>query len=189
MLVLGLSRRCVTKGLFSKVRFNSTSTITNTTTTSGSPSGLLSWVDYFKLKKQNNRINMVSGIITGLGGSLLTLGYLGNIEIDVEKPIMGFDPIMVMGGAVILGGFAGYLVGPFIGSFVFKMLNRSQLRQYEVKNSFFLSRLKNKRPDPSSQSFSNPIPDYYGERIYSLKDYRQWLRDCNAFRRKAKEFL
>ena len=27
---------------------------------------------------------------------------------------MGFDPLMVMGGAVILGGLVGFLVGPFI---------------------------------------------------------------------------
>ncbi|CAK9437971.1 uncharacterized protein LODBEIA_P23490 [Lodderomyces beijingensis] len=181
MLALGLYKRGLLKSV-PRVRFNSSSSSASGTTP-------FSWADYFQLKKQNNRINFVSGIFTGIGGSLLTLGYLGNIEIDVEKPIMGFDPIMVMGGAVILGGFAGYLVGPFIGQFVFQVMNKSRLRQYDAKNSFFLSRLKNKRPDPSSQSFSNPIPDYYGERIYSLKDYRQWLRDCNAFRRKAKEFL
>ncbi|KAI3405638.2 PAM17 [Candida oxycetoniae] len=180
MFKVGIRGRAFTRAFTPKIRFNSTA---------ATGQGPLSWVEYFQLKKQNSRINFVSGIFTGIGGSLLTLSYLGNIEIDVEKPILGFDPIMMMGGAVIVGGLLGYLVGPFIGSFVFRLKNKSSLKEFEVKNSYFLSRLKSKRPDPSSQSFSNPIPDYYGERIYSLKDYRQWLRDCNAFRRKAKEFL
>lgn len=162
------------------IRFNSTAKATNTNMT---------WVDYFILKKLNNRINTIAGIITGLGGSALTLTYLGNIEIDVEKPIMGFDPLMVMGGGVILGGLVGYLVGPFMGTSVFRVLNKSKMAQYELRNKEFLKRLRENRPDPSSQSFSNPIPDYYGEKIYSLKDYKQWLRDCNAFRRKAREFV
>ena len=34
---------------------------------------------------------------------------------------MGFDPLMVMGGAVILGGLVGFLVGPFIGSSIFRL--------------------------------------------------------------------
>ncbi|KAI5960433.1 PAM17 [Candida pseudojiufengensis] len=178
MLTLGIYKRAFARNVLPSIRFNSTKTVQP-----------ISWVDFFQLKKQSNRINLISGIFTGIGGAVLTLSYLGNIEIDVEKPIYGFDPILVLGGAVVLGGFAGFLVGPTFGSLVFKAINKSKLQAFENKNSFFLSRLKNKRPDPSSQSFSNPIPDYYGERIYSLKDYRQWLRDCNAFRRKAKEFL
>lgn len=180
MFSLGVQSRLMTRrSLFRSFRFNSTTT---------APSKL-TWVDYFQMKKQNTRINTIAGIFTGFGGAFITLSYLGNIEIDVEKPIMGFDPLMIMGGAVVLGGLVGYLVGPFIGSFVFRMKNRANLKQFELRNSEFLIRLRANRPDPSSQSFSNPIPDYYGEKIYSLKDYKQWLRDCNAFRRKAKEFL
>ncbi|KAL6450616.1 PAM17 Presequence translocated-associated motor subunit PAM17 [Candida maltosa Xu316] len=166
------------RSLFRSLRFNSSTTQPK-----------LTWVDYFQLKKQNNRLNTIAGVFTGIGGSFITLTYLGNIEIDVEKPIMGFDPLMVMGGAVMLGGLVGYLLGPFLGSYVFRLSNKAKLTEFELKNSQFLSRLKVKRPDPSKQSFSNPIPDYYGEKIYSLKDYKQWLRDCNAFKRKSKEFL
>ena len=55
---------------------------------------------------------------------------------------MGFDPLMVMGGAVILGGLVGFLVGPFIGSSIFRLTNRAQLKQFELKNTEFLSRLR-----------------------------------------------
>lgn len=169
---LGGSNKCI--GL----RFNSSSS-----------SSTLNWVDYFKLKKQNNRINLACSILTGGLGGLVTLNFLGNVEIDIEKPIMGFDPTVVMGGAVILGCGFGYLLGPFLGSPLFGLFNRSAMYQYKLKDQLFLQRIKTKRVDPSTQSFSNPVPDYYGERIYSLNNYKQWLRDCNAFRRKSKEFL
>lgn len=160
------------------VRLNSSSTSTT-----------LSWAEYFKLKKQNNIINTGASVFTGLAGGFVTLTYLGNIQVDVEKPIMGLDPLMVLGGAVFLGAGFGYLLGPFAGTSVFKLKNKSTLTQYMARDKEFLSRIRAKRVDPSSQSFSNPVPDYYGEKIYSLQGYKQWLRDCNAFRRKAKEFL
>lgn len=150
---------------------------------------LMSWTDYFKLKKQNNITNIVTSVCTGVLGGAATLTYLGNIEIDVEKSIMGFDPIMVMGGIVIIGGGLGWLVGPIVGNPIFRAVHRSKLPQFNAMNKVFLQRVKLNRVDASLQSFSNPVPDYYGERIYSLASYKQWLRDCNAYRRKAKEFI
>lgn len=156
---------------------------------SSSSTSSMNWSQYLNLKKQNQRLNTAAGIVTGITGSLLTLTYIGNIEIDVEKPIMGLDPIMVFAGGVILGGAFGYALGPFLGTFVFNLKNKAVISQYKLKDKDFLLKIKKNRVDPSAQSFSNPVPDYYGEKIFSLKDYRQWLRDCNAFRRKAKEFL
>lgn len=163
--------------------------VTKYSTRFNSTAPQMNWVDFFKLRKQNKTINVITSSLTGFGGAFITLTYLGNVEIDVEKPIMGLDPFMVMGGVVILGGVAGYLVGPFFGTNLFNLKNRSVLSQFRNRDSLFLQRIKRYRVDPSSQSFSNPVPDYYGERIYSLENYKQWLRDCNAFRRKAKEFL
>lgn len=149
----------------------------------------MNWVDFFTLRKQNKRVNIVSSAFTGFGGAFATLTYLGNVEIDVEKPIMGLDPFMVLGGVVLMGGALGYLLGPFIGVSLFNLKHKASLSQFKAKERIFLQRIKKNRVDPSSQSFSNPVPDYYGERIYSLENYKQWLRDCNAFRRKSKEFL
>lgn len=173
---IGIYARTAAQGAKASARFNSTQRTMN-------------WVEFFKLKKQNTRVNVASSCFTGFLGAFATLTYLGNVEIDVEKPIMGLDPFMVMGGTVILGGVAGYLVGPSLGNVVFKFMNRTLLKQFDAKDQVFLQRIKHNRVDPSSQSFSNPVPDYYGERIYSLENYKQWLRDCNAFRRKSKEFL
>lgn len=171
------SRAIKSSSLVRGVRFSSTS------------APKMNWVDFFKLRKQNRYLNNVASGITAFGGAFATLTYLGNFEIDVEKPIFGFDPFMVLGGCLLLGGMGGYLLGPFLGTAVFNLRSKAVLQQFKEKEVLFLLRVRRYRADPSSQSFSNPVPDYYGEKIYSLQNYKQWLRDCNAFRRKAKEFL
>ena len=52
------------------------------------------------------------------------------------------------------------------------------------KEKSFYARIKRYRADPSSSSPQNPIPDYYGEKVASVKDYRRWLKDQRAFNRK-----
>jgi hypothetical protein len=52
------------------------------------------------------------------------------------------------------------------------------------KEKSFYARIKRYRADPSSSSPQNPIPDYYGEKIASVKDYRRWLKDQRVFNRK-----
>jgi import inner membrane translocase subunit TIM23 len=49
------------------------------------------------------------------------------------------------------------------------------------KEKSFYARIKRYRADASASSPQNPIPDYYGEKIGSVKDYRRWLKDQKAF--------
>ena len=62
-------------------------------------------------------------------------------------------------------------------------------RDWLQKEKEFFNRIKRYRVDPSSQSFSNPVPDYYGEKIGSVGDYRQWLKDQRAYNRKRQSFV
>lgn len=57
------------------------------------------------------------------------------------------------------------------------------------KEKGFYDRIKKYRVDPSSSSAANPVPDYYGEKIGSVTDYRQWLKDQRAFNRKRRMYL
>lgn len=161
----------------SGLRFNSTDT------------GPMNWPEFFQLRKESKKINLVTSSITSLLGAGATLYQIGNVEVNLEQPIYGLDASMVLGGVVILGGVAGYLLGPTVGVRMFNLKNAKKLPAFKLKDQVFLQRIRNNRVDPSSQSFANPVPDYYGERIYSLDNYKQWLRDCHAFRRKTQEFL
>ncbi|ODV96416.1 hypothetical protein PACTADRAFT_49768 [Pachysolen tannophilus NRRL Y-2460] len=150
---------------------------------------VLSWEEFLKLRKQERRINLGSSIFTALFGSTLSWGYISQIEIDPTEMILGFDPFMVMVLGMMSCTGLGYLLGPFVGGGIFNIKNKKILDQYMLKQKSFLNHVIKNRVDASRQSFSNPVPDYYGERIGSLKEYRQWLRDCNAYRKKAQEFL
>ena len=59
----------------------------------------------------------------------------------------------------------------------------------EQKEREFFGRIKRYRVDPSSSSISNPVPDYYGEKIGSVRDYRRWLKDQRAFNLKRGRML
>lgn len=95
----------------------------------------------------------------------------------------------VISAGIMAAGALGYLLGPIVGSQIFKLSHQKQLEYFNDKNKDFLKHIINNRVDASSQSFSNPVPDYYGEKIGSLKEYKQWLRDCHAYAKKSKEFL
>ena len=57
------------------------------------------------------------------------------------------------------------------------------------KDRDFYARIKRYRVDPSGQSVSNPVPDYYGEKIGSVSDFRGWMKDQRAYNKKRKNFL
>jgi mitochondrial import inner membrane translocase subunit TIM23 len=57
------------------------------------------------------------------------------------------------------------------------------------KEKEFYSRIKKYRVDPSASSLANPVPDFYGEKISSVKGYRQWLKDQRAFNKKRQTFV
>ena len=57
------------------------------------------------------------------------------------------------------------------------------------KEKEFYARIKKFRVDPSASSMANPVPDYYGEKISSVKDYRQWLKDQRAFNKKRTTYV
>ncbi|QLG71715.1 hypothetical protein HG535_0C00640 [Zygotorulaspora mrakii] len=149
----------------------------------------LSWVEFFELRKKQRRINVGSSVFTAFLGCNISWAYLSTMEIDPTQTIFGFDPLAVISAGIGASGVLGYLLGPLMGTKLFNVTHREKLKGFEQKNKEFLKRIIENRVDASSHSFSNPVPDYYGEKIGSLKEYRQWLRDCHAFRRKAREFL
>ncbi|CAL9731671.1 presequence translocated-associated motor subunit Pam17p, mitochondrial [Monosporozyma unispora] len=149
----------------------------------------LTWNGFFHLRSAQRKLNVGSSVFTAFLGCNMSWIYLSNLQIDPTQMIMGFDPLVVVSAGLIASGALGYLFGPLFGSQFFKLWKSKSLTQFNLKNKEFLEHIKANRVDASSQSFSNPVPDYYGEKIGSIKAYRQWLRDCHSYARKAKEFL
>lgn len=52
------------------------------------------------------------------------------------------------------------------------------------KEREFFKHVQKYRPNAGYSSTTNPLPDWYGEKIGSLREYRTWLKDQRAFNKK-----
>ncbi|KLO14912.1 mitochondrial import protein Pam17 [Schizopora paradoxa] len=148
--------------------------------------GTLTWPDYLAIRGQKRKWEMAATIPSIFIGFGAGAAYFGSRDIDATKPIFGFDPLYVYGFATMACGGLGYLIGPTIGSSFWRITHRRTMNLIEAKDREFHRRIVKNRVDPTAQSATNPVPDYYGERIGSLRQYRQWLRDQAKYKRKAR---
>jgi len=118
------------------------------------------------------------------------MAFLSTADWDkLQSYMFGMDPILVLGLSTAGFSFAGWLTGPFFGNAVFKIYYRKLGRQIAAKEKEFYARIKKYRVDPSSSSIANPVPDFYGEKIGSVSDYRRWLKDQRALNLKRGRML
>ncbi|KAF3483745.1 presequence translocated-associated motor subunit pam17 [Arthroderma uncinatum] len=163
---------------------------TNATTSSGDTPVKLDWNSFFQLRASRRKYSLVSSILaavstTAAGGQILATQNLENLGAQ----IMGFDPLIVLGLATAASGALGWLAGPFLGNGLWGLVYRKYRAAVAIKEKEFYNRIKRFRVDPSANSFANPVPDYYGEKIGSVKGYRQWLKDQRAYNRKKRSFV
>ncbi|TVY44700.1 Presequence translocated-associated motor subunit pam17, mitochondrial [Lachnellula cervina] len=178
----------------SPITATSTNTSTTKTTTPKPGTGTsdperLSWNTFFQLRKTRRRYQLGSSITTSL------TSFVGGAEVllasDMDSLVSQFplDPFITLGIITFLCGGVGWLVGPIVGTGMFNWRNRGVREQMEQKEREFYRRIKKFRVDPSASSAANPVPDYYGEKIGSVADYGQWLKDQRAFNRKRSHFV
>ncbi|KAJ7143179.1 presequence translocated-associated motor subunit PAM17 [Mycena crocata] len=145
----------------------------------------LSWVEYFEIRRRRRTWQTVFTIPTAMIGFFGGSFYFGSLATDPTKPIMGIDPMIFYGGCTLLCMGAGYVVGPSLGSSLWRAANRHSVAKMDALDREFFKHVAKNRVDAALQSATNPVPDYYGEKIGSLRQYRQWLRDQAKYRRKA----
>ncbi|KAK1974652.1 mitochondrial import protein Pam17-domain-containing protein [Colletotrichum cereale] len=154
------------------------------------PGDKLDWETFFQLRKSRRRWQLGFSVISGLGSFVGGAGILATGVADPLVTQVPLDPFITMGMMTMAFGALGWLVGPSLGSFVFYTLNKRWRNQMTIKEKEFFARIKKNRVDPSVSSVGNPaVPDFYGEKISSVKGYRQWLKDQRAFNKKRISFV
>ncbi|KAJ3725156.1 mitochondrial import protein Pam17-domain-containing protein [Lentinula raphanica] len=147
----------------------------------------LTWPEYLNIRRSKRRWQNFAAVPCSLVGLLCGAAYFGGLETDPMKPILGLDPFMLYGICTTACMGVGYLVGPTLGAFLWRQLPSS--RRYgnliDKKDKEFYERIAKNRVDVTLQSPTSPVPDYYGEKVGSLREYRKWLRDQNKYRRKV----
>ncbi|EIM20412.1 mitochondrial import protein Pam17 [Wallemia mellicola CBS 633.66] len=130
-----------------------------------------------------DRYDNIASIPTTLTGFFGGASYFSTL--DPGQIIFGIEAVWVYSFASVSCGALGWLTGPTLGTAVWKFLHKAKLPEYEIKERVFYHHIMKNRVDPARQSVQNPVPDYYGENVYSLQTYRQWLRDQATYNRKA----
>ncbi|OHE96214.1 hypothetical protein CORC01_08432 [Colletotrichum orchidophilum] len=153
------------------------------------PGDRLDWETFFQLRKSRRRWQLGFSVISGLGSFVGGAGILATGIADPLVTQIPLDPFITMGLMTMGFGALGWLIGPSVGSLVFYTLNKRWKTQMTVKEKEFFARIKKNRVDPSVSSVGNPVPDFYGEKISSVKGYRQWLKDQRAFNKKRVSFV
>ncbi|KAL0060535.1 TIM23 complex component [Marasmius tenuissimus] len=111
--------------------------------------------------------------------------YFGSLNTDPMQPILGLDPFMFYGICTAACMGFGYLLGPSLGNTIWRFTHRSYGDLIDSRDREFYQHIQKRRVDASLQSPTSPVPDYYGEKIGSLHQYRRWLRDQGKYRRKV----
>ena len=66
---------------------------------------------------------------------------------------------------------AGYLVGPILGSTLWRVTHRRTMALIEERDREFHRHIVKNRVDPRAQSATNPVPDFYGEQAHDYVYY------------------
>ncbi|KAL9609540.1 MAG: hypothetical protein Q9167_005699 [Letrouitia subvulpina] len=151
----------------------------------------LTWNAYLTLRRLRRRYSLFASLLTTTLTTTAGLTLLSSTASFERLSTLfgttsGFDPIFAVAISTIAAAGTGWLAGPFVGEAVFRLVYRRQWAAMAAKEKDFYARIKKWRVDPSYSSMSNPLPDYYGEKIGSVRDFRTWLRDQRAYNRKRR---
>ena len=103
---------------------------TNNTNSSPQQGRKLTWNEYFELRRKRRLTERLATIPTTIGGFGISLSYVASREFDAAL-ILGQDPFVIYGIGTFLCGFTGLLIGPIIGSSIWKLFHRKEVELME----------------------------------------------------------
>jgi len=138
------------------------------------------------LRKSRRRYSLISSLFTSIFTSATAISVISSSPdiADQITKLIPTDPFVSMGIATIGSLLLGWLIGPIFGNGVWRLLHRSRVPEFTIKEKAFFERIKKHRVNPAGASTNNPVPDFYGEKVGSVQGYRRWLKDQRAFNRK-----
>ncbi|KAF9433117.1 TIM23 complex component [Entomortierella beljakovae] len=148
----------------------------------------MDWNSYFLLRRTRRNYERALMVPCSLL-SLLGAGYYFSQKDFDPTPIFGMDQVVVYFAGTVAAGIVGLAMGPVVGNMAFRMTHSKAKPLVDMMDKEFYKHIVKNRADPTSNSVRNPVPDYYGEKIKSVSEYRKWLRKQREFRRKATFFV
>lgn len=164
--------------------------LASSTKSSTSVTPQMPWNEFFALRKQRRVLNSLTSTGTTAMATMIAYQYFAHQEIDFNKTFAGIEIQWIYIGGILSSGVFGWLVGPTVGDKLFNLKLGRNRQVFNEMDGLFLQHVAKNRPDPSRNNVNfNPLNDYYGEKIGSISDYRQWLRKNHLFTKKAENFF
>lgn len=161
-----------THSLVQKITSSSSKKILNSTLLNS-----MSWNEFFRRRSRLRLLKRAGGVVSTFA-ALTAEGIIVNLPIfDPTQTVYGLDPLVLFGMINLAGILGSYVVGSALTSGIWRLLNKSKAVSLDQKQHDFYSRITKYRmnipPDPTKMDFKF---DYYGEKIHSVADYRDWYR-------------
>ena len=142
----------------------------------------ISFKEYRSIRKRMKWRDMGVGM---LGGVLSMYGFIGmfihyypdmfTMSPEEIKPIFGLDPIIVLGIGGICSFLIGYLFVNHGSSAVWRRIRPELSKQVTQRDRDFMQRVAAYRFKGTTQQWWED--DYHGDKINTVSDYRQWIRN------------
>ncbi|KAJ1827996.1 TIM23 complex component [Coemansia sp. RSA 2708] len=145
----------------------------------------LNWDEFFRLRQQRRLWERLGALPCAMLGLCGGAAVFATLPVDPQQTFMGLDPLLLFGGCSLFSGALGFVIGPSVGRRWYRIISKDVAQALDKKEAEFFKHVKANRSDPSLSSASNPLPDFYGEKINSLQAYRRWLRKQREHERKG----
>jgi import inner membrane translocase subunit TIM23 len=149
------------------------------------PKPSLTWKEYFHLRKWRSYRQKLVGIPMAVGSLLGTSYGAATYVFEHMKPdqlLFGMDPLIVTGLASMGSGIVGYMVGAILSGTMWRWIHPQKASWMDEKDKELIRKIEKYRADPSTQPLFGGLPDYYGEKIYSIEQYHKWLKSQRKHR-------
>jgi len=162
----------------------------------------VTWDEYFQFKRRRVLIQRGVGIPLAFGGLAGTFLYASTLELD-GQPIMGMDPMVLLVAGSLTATIAGFFVGTLGTGIAWRFIYAKKIKAVDKMDKEFFERIARlrcgapnfllcvwvcdshmiiivlvivNRAQPNPLVLNNPPPDYYGEKIKSVSEFRDWIR-------------
>lgn len=144
----------------------------------------LQWKQFFAMRRSRRIVEQTTSICFGMAGlSAGSYYFLMVRSFDPTESILGLpDPTIAYFLGAFAAGVGGALVGNLSATGIWRVLQKTgTLKHFDAREKEFFKRIAKYRPKEISLARLVGQPqtaahDYYGEKIYSVADFRAWIR-------------
>jgi len=137
----------------------------------------MNWNEFFRMRRRLTWFKRLAGGVPAVCAFFAAEGAVLSMPIfDPTRPILGLDPLIIVGCASLFGIVGSFTLGSAAMGWAWQLARPRIAAQMNQMQSSFYHRVTKYRanvpPNPTQMNFAF---DFYGEKIKSVADYRAWL--------------